>query len=177
MCIRDRYCGNYFSYDIGYDYKIYTKNDSLYLHDGEHDDAVLIPIGLHEFRKMYGNNRTTIRFGEEKGQKAMFYRYGQRPPTTLLEFTPADYSEDQLNQFVGRYQSKEVNVIYKLKVDNNVLQVFLDDKMIVAYNPLAEDLFNSDHDGYLRFERGQNNEIKEFTITDYFLGSLSFYKL
>jgi len=46
----EKYCGSYFSYFIGYDYKIYMKEGNLYLHDGEHEDALLSPINKNEFR-------------------------------------------------------------------------------------------------------------------------------
>ncbi len=174
---KKKFCGAYFSYAIGYDYKIYLKDGELYLHDGEHDDSKLLAIGKNEFRRMHGSNRTTIKFGEEGDRKALFLRYGQRPPITMLEFQPAKLTEEQLQRFTGKYRSEELGVTYDLKIKDRKLQVFLGEKQIVQFDPLMADLFNSDHDGYLKFEKGSKQEILKFTINDYSLGNMSFFKI
>jgi len=125
---------------------------------------------------MSGNNRITIKFGKEGKKKAMFLRYGQRPPITLLEFEPANLTDKQLKQFTGKYHSDELGVTYDLKIEGKKLQVFLGEKQIVQFDSLMADLFNSAHDGYLKFEKGAKGEILKFTINDYSLGSLSFFK-
>lgn len=173
---KQKFCTSYFNYATGYDYKIYFKEGEIYFHDGEHEDALLMPIGKSEFRKMSGNNRTTIQFGKEGNKKAMYYRYGQRPPTTLLEFLPTDHTEEQLKLFTGKYHSDELDVTYDLKMENKKLTVFLGEKQIVQFDPLMADIFNSAHDGYIKFEKGSNGTIHKFTLNDYSLGSMSFFK-
>lgn len=173
---KEKFCGAYFSYSIGYDYKIYLKDGELYFHDGENEDVMLRPIGKNEFMKVDGVNWTTIKFGKEGGKKAMFYQYSQRPPITLLAFQPADLTNEQLNQFTGKYHSDELDVTYDLKIEDRKLQVFLGEKQIVQFTPLMSDLFTSAHDGYLKFEKGSNGQFNKFTINDYSLGSLSFLK-
>ncbi len=174
--VKNKFCGSYFSYAIGYARKIYMKEGDLFFHDGEHEDALLQPIGKNEFRKMSGNNRITVKFGEENNEKAMYLRYGQRPPMTLLEFQPVNLTAEELNRFTGKYHSEELDVIYDLKIEDKKLSVFLGEKQIVQYDPLMEDLFNSAHDGYLQFEKNKNGTIRKFTINDYSLGRMSFFK-
>ena len=152
------------------------KDGELYLNDGESEDTMLKPIAKNEFMKMDGINWTTIKFGQEGDRKAMFYKYSQRPPVTLLAFDPTNPTEEQLKEFTGKYNSDELDVSYDLKFANKKLQVFLGDKKLVQFDPLMIDLFNSEHDGYLKFERGAKGEISKFTINDYSLGSLSFSK-
>jgi len=173
---KQKFCGSYFSYSIGYARKVYLKDGELYLHDGEHEDALLMPIDKNEFRKMSGNNRTTVKFGKEENKKTLSLKYGQRPPMILLEFQPIDFTDEQLKQFTGKYYSEELGVTYDLKSDNKKLQVFLGKKLIVQFNPLMADIFNSDHDGFIKFENGSNGTINKFTINDYSLGSMSFFR-
>ena len=173
---KEKFCGAYFSYSIGYDYRVYMKDGELYFHDGENEDVMLRPTGKNEFTKVDGVNWTTVKFGKEGNKKAMFYQYGQRPPITLLAFEPANLTNEQLNQFTGVYRSDELDVTYHLKMKNKKLQVFLGEKQIVQFNPLMSNLFNSDHDGYLKFEKGPKGEYRKFSINDYSLGSLSFFK-
>ena len=173
---KKQFCGLYFSYGIGYDYKIYFKDGDLYFSDGEHDDAKLMPIGKSEFRKMYGSNRNTVRFGTEGNKKTMYYRIGQRPPITLIEFQAVDLSKEQLIAFTGKYHSDELDATYDLKTNEGKLQIFLGEKMISQFDPLMADVFNSAHDGYLKFERGLNGEISKFSINDYSLGCMSFFR-
>jgi len=172
----ERFSGAYFSYAIGYDYRVYMKDKTLYFSDGENEDAMLIPIGKNKFMKKDGVNWTTITFGKEGSKKAMYYQYSQRPPITLLAFKPADLTDTQLNQFTGKYHSNELGVTYDLKIKEKKLQVFLGEKQIVQFDPLMSDLFNSDHDGYLKFEKGPTGTFGKFTINDYSLGSLRFIK-
>lgn len=173
----DKFCGAYFSYSIGYEYRIYSKEGELYFHDGEHEDVVLSPIGKNEFVKKDGKNGTTIRFGKEGNSKVMFYQYGQRPPIKLIGFQPAELTDEQLNMFTGKYYSDELDVTYDLKIEERKLKVFLDGKEIVQFDPLMADLFNSAHDGYIKFEKKSNGAIRKFTINDYSLGSLSLVKV
>ena len=106
----------------------------------------------------------------------MYYQYSQRPPIRLWSFEPVNLTDTQLNQFTGKYHSNELGVTYDLKIKEKKLQVFLGEKQIVQFDPLMSDLFNSDHDGYLKFEKGPTGAFEKFTINDYSLGSLSFTK-
>jgi len=126
---------------------------------------------------MYGSNRTTIKFGMEGNKKALYQRHGQRPPMTLLEFEPTNLTEQQLNQYAGKYYSDELEVTYDFKIEENKLCVYLGEKKIVQFNPLMEALFNSDHDGYLKFEPESNGKLDKCTINDYSLGTMSFVKI
>ena len=152
------------------------KEGELNFHDGEHNDAKLKPIGKNEFKKMSGSNRTTIKLSKEENEKAMYVRIGQRPPLTLLEFQATELTDDQLNQYIGNYHSDELDATYHLKFEDRKLQIFLGEKQIVQFDPLMDDLFNSAHDGYIKFEKLPNGSIEEFTINDYSLGSMSFFK-
>lgn len=173
---KEKFCGAYFSSSTGYDYRIYMKDKELYLNDGENEDAMLKPISKNEFMLADGINWTTIKFGNKENKKVMSFKYSQRPPIPFIEFQPVHPSEEELNDFTGKYYSDELKATYDLKVNDKKLQVFIGELLIAQFDPLMENLFNSDHDGYLKFETGLNGEISKFTINDYSLGSLSFQK-
>ncbi len=169
-------CGNYFSYEIGYSRKIYTSENKLYLHDGEHEDALLEAIGENKYKKVGLNSNVTFSFGFEEDKKIMYLQHGERPPMILYKFEPANYNREQLLSFTGDYYSTELGQAYKLKEEDGFLQVWTNEKEIFKFKPLMDMVFNSPHDGYLQFEKNSNGNIYKFTINDYSLGKMGFMK-
>jgi len=173
---KEKICGSYFSYKIGYARKVYLKDNDLYFSDGENEDAKLALQDDGRFLLMDGKNRSRFRFDKKGNDRIMYFHYGERPPMDLLAFEPAGYSENELNKFTGKYHSKELDITYDLKIEDKKLKIYIGEEKLVEYNPLMANLFNSDHDGYVKFENGANGKVSKFTINDYSLGNLSFFK-
>ena len=173
---KEKICGSYFSYKIGYARKVYLKDNELYFHDGEHKDSKLIPTKNGRFLVEDSPNAVNLRFDKIGNDDAMFLYYGERPPMDLLAFEPVDYGKNELMKFTGAYRSDELDIIYDLKIEDKILKIYIGEEKLAEYNPLMSNLFTSNHDGYVKFENGANGKIAKFTINDYSLGNLSFLK-
>lgn len=173
---KEQICGSYFSYSIGYERKVYLKEGELFFSDGEHTDSKLSPFEKNGFRIVGDVNNSMLRFENTGKERVMKLYYGQRPPMKLVAFTPANYSAQELMKFTGKYFSEELGGTYDLSMDDKTLKISLEGKPLAEYSPLMENLFNSPHDGYVKFETGKDGKIQKFTINDYSLGNLSFFK-
>lgn len=170
------YCANYFNDDIGYNRKVYLKNDTLWYANFESPDTWLQPISKNEFKLMGMTRLFKIRFEKEAGQPIMYYSNGGRPPIRFYSYTEANYSAADLTEFTGHFQSSALQTSYLLKIVDSQLALYIDDQEIVRFTPLMNDLFNSPHDGFLQFSRNKNGQISGFSLTDYWLGKLDFDK-
>ncbi len=170
------YCANYFNEDIGYNRKVYLKNDTLWYANFESPDTWLQPISNNEFKLMGMTRLFKIRFEKEAGQPIMYYYNGGRPPIRFYSYKAANYSAADLIDFTGHFQSTELQTSYLVKIKDTQLVLYIDDQEIVRFTPLMYDLFNSPHDGFLQFARNENGQISGFSLTDYWLGKLDFDK-
>ena len=152
------------------------KKDTLWFADFETPDTWLKPIAPNKFKRMGVSQNYMIEFKIEKGQPILYFQYGQRPPIRFFKYEPASYTANELREFTGAYQSKELGVTYNAQVENKELVLYLEGKEIVRFSPLMNDLFNSAHDGFLKFSRESNNELHQFSLTDYWLGEVIFLK-
>jgi len=172
-----KFCGPYFNEAIGYNRKVYLENDTLWYADFETPDTWLQPIGANKFKRMEVAQNNTIEFKTEIGQPILYFQNGGRPPIRFYKFEPVNYTASELTEFTGAYQSNELEVTYIVKVENKELVLYLADKEIVRFSPLMSDLFNSAHDGFLKFYRAKDGQLHQFTLTDYWLGEVVFSKI
>ncbi len=170
------YCGNYFNDGIGYNRKVYLKNDTLWYANFESPDVALEAISKNEFKFLGTSRLFTIRFEKEEGQPIMYYSNGGRPPIRFFSYAEANYSAADLIEFTGNFQSTELQVTYLIKVEEMDLVLYLNNQEVVRYSSLMNDLFNSPHDGFLQFARNEHGQISGFSLRDYWLGKLDFEK-
>jgi len=170
---KEAFCGNYFNDGIGYNRKIYLKNDTLWYSDFEAPDSWLAPIAPNKFKTTSANNNT-LRFEIENNQPVLYFQYGERPALKFNSYQPANYTNETLQEFTGVFSSQELGVDYTLKIVEKEIVIYLKGKELVKYAPLTIDIFNSPHDGFLQFSRDKNGLISSFTLTDYWLGKVDF---
>ncbi len=169
------YSGDYFNYSTGYRSKFYMRNDTLMFKNYDDEDRGLLPIGEDKF-EVIDPLKFKIHFKKEDNKDKMFFQYGERPPYVYEKFTPTEATPNELKKYTGSFYSNELEVSYNVHSEKNEIIISLDDKEIGRYNYVMEGVFNSAHDGYVRYYSDSSNKIEKFTLSDYWFGTISFLK-
>lgn len=170
------FCGNYFNDGIGYNRKVYLKNDTLWYADFEGPDTWLQPISDDTYQLMNTAGLFTIQLKKEAGQPILYFNHSGRPPLRFFKYEDANYSAAELVEFTGYFHSTALQVSYLMKIEGTDLVLSLEDQEIARFTPLMEDLFNSPHDGLIIFTRNENGQINGCSLTDYWIGKIDFVK-
>ncbi|MFD2587457.1 serine hydrolase domain-containing protein [Croceitalea marina] len=87
-------------------------------------------------------------------------------PMPYQKYIEHTYKQSDLKQFENNYYNEDVDEFFQIVAVENELQVLVKGAEIFRLQGIAEDIFTSEHSGYIHFERNQNNTITGFTRYD-----------
>lgn len=155
------FTGNYFSRDGGISAKITLEEKGLMLQTTGGPVVAMKPLGENRF-KLDDPNRETFFTFEKSGAMNAVVNGGA--PIGYVSFEPVTYSADDLKRFAGAYFSEEINTYYHLKVENDELIVYLNDRRVDACKVIMKNLFRGNRNFYFEFSEDPNGRITGFAL-------------
>ncbi len=171
-----QYTGNYFNPVEGYTRKINLKNDTLQYVRTNGVATALEPLKDDSFQFL-GMPNVKLDFNLQSSPMQLLLHINDDAPIRLNQYTEANYSNNEMQHFVGAYYSEELDVNYHIETMGNQLSVLLNEKELVRLHPVMENVFNDVHFGYLRFETDAQNRITGFTINDELVSNIYFKRV
>ncbi len=95
-------------------------------------------------------------------------------PEEYQKYKQRVYTTSELKAFENRYYNQDIGGEYEFVALENELQIMVTGKEMVKMRPIANDLFTSDHSGYIKFHRDEQGKIVGFTQYDDHLHGLQF---
>ena len=163
----ERFAGVYWNERAGYSRTIKVTNDTLeYVRTGGRSSK-LVPLSSNEFQMIAGGDeKIMMTFKEEDGNQRMELVIGESAPLIGSRIPTFNYSENQLEQFAGRYYSKALNTVYEFEVsDGNLIATNLKAGS-VAFEAVKENVFESGtwFLGCIAFEK-EGNKVSGFNVS------------
>lgn len=168
--------GHYWNEAGSYSRKIYVKNDTLRYYRSEYSESDLLPVSKNEFKMMNVGAELFIKFEGEDGLGRMVVVIDDGSPIISNSFTPKEYTLDELKEFEGNYFSKELEVNYSLKVVDESLLLYINNKPTTTINPIMADRFSSNELGVIEFYRDQDGQLNSFRLASGRVKNLEFKK-
>jgi CubicO group peptidase (beta-lactamase class C family) len=169
------YAGNYWNENDSYARKIYVKNDTLRYYRNKDNESVLMPISANEFKMINVNADLLIRFdNKEKRSMTMIVNGGK--PVLFNTYQPKVYTTQELASFSGTYYSKELDVFYSLKLEDDLLTLYINDSKKAPLKSIMKDLFSNDDYGSFQFENDQEGKLIGFRLAAGRVKNLKFEK-
>jgi len=163
----EEYVGKYWEADALYNRSIYLQNDTLMYSRGSFDSPIL-PIADNKF-EMITNSSVYVTFeNKEKGKTMIVEAEGQGVFEHLKYKSDADWTKD-LDVFVGEYYSEDLDVWYKLALENNKLVIHNFRFGTVELSPILENAFtgNKEYFNELKFNVDNQNGVAGFQLKTY----------
>jgi len=169
------YSGNYWNENDSYARKIYVKNDTLRYYRNENSESVLMPISANEFKMINVSADVLIRF-DNKETRSMTVIVNGGKPAIFNEFQPIVYTSEELADFEGRYYSKELDVFYSLKLEGDLLILYINDSKKSPLKLIMNNLFSNDDYGTFQFTNDQEGKLLGFRLATGRVKNLKFEK-
>ena len=169
---KEKFCAKYYSTLNGYLREIKLEGDQLmYIRPGA-PPTPLMAISAHE---LVYETMPHVKFTFNQNSKScMVVTINERSPMPYEKYEPHSYSPSELKPFENRYYNEDMDVVYQLIAHENELQIWVGGEEVVSMNPISEDLFTSEHSGYLKFNRDPQGKVIGFTQYDDHLYNLPF---
>jgi hypothetical protein len=140
----------------------------------------LIPSGKGEFQMQNVGIDRRVRFKKnEQGKNTMHVFVAGKEVETFETYTPKQYSSKELEQYVGRYYSEELDTIYTLEISDRSLIVkhlrFANNTLV----PIKSDIFRNTSWRFstLKFEKDTSGKINGFRISSMRVKNVRFKKM
>ena len=169
------YAGNYWNENDSYARKIYVKNDTLRYYRNKDNESVLMPISANEFKMINVNADLLIRF-DNKEKRSMTVIANGGKPEFFDTYHPKVYTTQELANFVGTYYSKELDVFYSLKLEDDLLTLYINDSKKSPLKSIMKGLFSDDDYGSFQFENDQEGKLIGFRLAAGRVKNLKFEK-
>jgi CubicO group peptidase (beta-lactamase class C family) len=169
------YAGNYWNENDSYARKIYVKNDTLRYYRNKDNESVLMPISANEFKMINVNADLLIRF-DNKEKRSMTVIANGGKPEFFDTYQQKVYTTQELANFVGTYYSKELDVFYSLKLENDLLTLYINDSKKSPLKSIMKGLFSNDDYGSFQFENDQEGKLIGFRLAAGRVKNLKFEK-
>ncbi len=173
----EKFCASYWNIEDSYSRKIYLKNDTLIYYRSENSESNLIPINQNEFKMLGVNADIEVKFEiRENNKQIMIITIDEGDPIESVAYEPASYSNEELKNFVGSYNSDELNVVYDLMMKDADLILYLKGKEISVMHAIKDNVFSNDDFGVFEFKVDSNGRIEEFELMAGRVKNLKFIK-
>jgi CubicO group peptidase (beta-lactamase class C family) len=169
------YAGNYWNENDSYARKIYVKNDTLRYYRNEDNETALMPISANEFKMINVSADLLIRFdNKEKSSMTVIVNGGK--PEFFDTYQPIVYTTQELANFEGTYYSKELDVFYSLKLEDDLFNLYINDSKKSPLKSIMKDLFSNDDYGSFQFTNDQEGKLIGFRLAAGRVKNLKFEK-
>lgn len=172
----EKFAGYYWNDARSYSRKIYLRNDTLRYFRSATSESSLVPIGKNQF-KMLVRGDVVVKFKQQKsGKYEMIFVVNGSTIATSSQYTPTNYSKEEIKKFAGNYYSNELDIYYQLKYHNESLQLLINGKEQTSIKPVMKNFFSNPRFGSLQFQTTSNGTIKSFRLASGRVKNLKFVK-
>jgi CubicO group peptidase (beta-lactamase class C family) len=152
--------------------KIFLKNGSLYL-----DESRLNPISDSKFVVEGMSTDTKVVFEVTKSEKVISVLLNEKITIAYKSYEIPNYSLDELQRFTGKFYSKILDVEYDIKVKNDKLNIFINDKKMSSLSVIMESIFNIDEwYSSMHFKLNDKNEVTGLILNSCRIHNIEFEK-
>lgn len=161
---KERFSGKFYSTLNGYLRQISLDGDQLvYIRPGA-NPTPLVAISPNE---LVYEHAPQVKFTfDNTSFNSMVVTINDLDPTPYQKYDEITYGPSELMQFEKSYYSEDIDEILQIVALEKDLQILVKDEAIAQLTPIAEDLFTSEHWGYIVFERNADDTITGFTRYD-----------
>lgn len=161
----EKFSGSYWNDQSMLARKIYVKNDTLMYARSATNETTLLPIGTNEFTMPNVGPPVVVKFyKDEEGNKMMSFSQNNSEPSVSKEYLPTSSYKDELLAYTGVYYSKELDVNYVLKMNDESLILFINDKEVAPLKEIMTYLFSLDRFGTVQFNTNERGAISSFSL-------------
>lgn len=145
--------------------KIYVKNDTLRYYRSETNESDLVPLSKNEFKMINVGGDILVKFDKnEQGDYTMSFIANGGKPTISKEYVPKEYIKEELSSFEGRYYSKELDANYTLKLEDNLLILYINDVKKSRLKSIMINLFSNVDYGTFQFINDEAGKSSGFRL-------------
>ncbi|OUS24324.1 hypothetical protein A9Q98_13835 [Thalassotalea sp. 42_200_T64] len=145
--------------------KIHLKNNKLIFSLNEHREFNLNAIGNNKFVATGVPFDMQVTFYmDEQSRKIMSVSINGDTPVLSVGYKPASHTRQELMKFEGAYFNNELKVNYVLKVENEELKLFVNNRSYSRLKTVMNDLFVNNQLGAFKFERDSIGRITGFKL-------------
>ncbi len=164
----ERIAGRYRSSEHGEYRSIVLEDEQLY-YEQRDDRWKLIPVGEGRFwREETPTARVLVERRAEEGESlTLEWREGDDELYTLTAYEPWTPAADELEAFVGRYHSDELETAYTLTVENDTLIAHHASHGQIALKPRETDVFTGEKWvlAHVAFDRDEAGQVEGFLVS------------
>jgi len=171
----EKFTGNYLNTINGELRTIIVKNDTLIYRRSNGRETKLVAIDKKKFMFL-GAPHVVIEFDKSPLNSATL-TIGNGSPIKFSKYTSEVLTRQELRQFEGFYTNDELEVVYEIRADKNVLKVLIEGNELVTLEPLTKNISRADHFGYIQFTRNENGVILGFSRHDDTITHIKFVKI
>ena len=172
----ENFTGLYWNDNDSYSRKIYVKNDTLRYYRSETNESDLISVKKNEFKMINVGVDLIIKFKNEHEHQTMSVIINGGKPIISKAYDPKTYTNEELIGFEGIYYSKELDVNYSFKIEDNSLMLFINDIKISPIKAIMANLFSNDDYGAFKFKTDGNGKVLGFRLYAGRVTNLKFIK-
>ncbi|WP_340064997.1 serine hydrolase [Ascidiimonas aurantiaca] len=178
--------GYYWTDQMNYYRRISFENDSLFLDSGNSEQRqFLLPVSQNEYILPYSNGKTKLHFDSENDKapleihfenvQRIFRKFDATPPKNI----------EELNKYVGVYESKELNTVYTFINENDKLYLHINYNQPIQIYPVEVNsniVWNGKEMvwigfGEIKFEINEDRVVNGFSIGDQRVSGVYFKKI
>ena len=97
-------------------------------------------------------------------------------PGIFKEYEPVVYEKEGLAGFEGSYYSKELDLNYSLKLEGDLLILYINGSKQSPLECIMENLFSNDDYGMFQFKNNKEDKISSFRLSAGRVKNLNFEK-
>ncbi len=173
----ENFSGHYLNTTSSLARRIYVKNDTLRYARSKTNESKLIPISKNEFKMINVQADVLVKFEvNEFKQKTMAFIVNGGKPSISIEYMPIVYTKEELLQFSGSYYSAELDVYYSLKLEDQMLMLYINDTKKSSIRPIMKNLFLNDDYGIFQFNNDAKDKVSSFRLAAGRVKNLKFDK-
>ena len=175
--ILEKYQGNYWNTKDNSPRKVSYIDGKLIYKRGPGSIHTLKPISMNEFKVMKTPPfiDAYVRFVKNEGKYELQTTINGEKSSPIKMYTPIVFKQKELQMFTGQYYGKEIETIYKIKLEDKKLWLYIKDRKIVPLTHGKDLLFSSP---MCDFEFLNNNgKINSFMISTPRVKNLGFQRI
>lgn len=171
----ENFSRNYWNETQSYARKIYVKSDTLRYYRNENSESDLMPISKNEFRMINVSADVLVKFdNKEKHSMTVIVNGGK--PGIFKEYKPVVYTNEELTFYKGKYYSKELDIYYSLKLEDDSLILYINDSKKSPLESIMKNLFSNDDYGTFQFNNDEEGRLSSFRLAAGRVKNLNFEK-
>jgi len=156
--ILEKYEASYWNNDEKFSRKVFLKNDTLMFQRGPRSIHPLAPIASNEFKVLDTPPfiKAFVKFEKTDNNYLLNITTNDVKGNPMEVYTPVVYSTNDLQSFLGKYYSEEINTYYEFKMEEERIRLYLNGRKTVLLRHVRDELFTSPMCDFQFVKSGQN---------------------